>query len=57
MGNLKGLASFVAELKARKTSLVDELRHVDAGFFRRGRVGRRKSGHLDEAIYIGSFPP
>ena len=30
MENLRGLTSFVSELKARKTSLVDELRHVDA---------------------------
>ena len=29
MANLVGLASFVAELKARRTSLVDELHHVD----------------------------
>jgi hypothetical protein len=30
MANLKGLASIVSELKLVRTSLVDELRHVDA---------------------------
>jgi hypothetical protein len=29
MANLVGLSSFVAELKTRRTSLVDELHHVD----------------------------
>jgi hypothetical protein len=39
MENLKGLASLVAELKARKTSLVDELRHVDAALSVVGKLG------------------
>jgi nucleoid-associated protein YgaU len=30
MANLKGLASFVSELRAERTTLVDRLRHVDA---------------------------
>jgi hypothetical protein len=39
MENLKGLASFVAELKARKTNLADELRHVDAALSVVGKLG------------------
>jgi len=30
MANLKGLASFVSELRVERTNLVDRLRHVDA---------------------------
>ena len=39
MANLKGLASFVSELKAVRTSLVNELRHVDAALSVLGKLG------------------
>ena len=39
MANLKGLAGFVAKLKATRTSLVIELRHVDAALSVLGKLG------------------
>ena len=39
MANLKGLASFVAELRAIKANLVNELRHVDAALSVLGKLG------------------
>ena len=39
MANLAGLASFVSELKATRTSLVNELRHVDAALSVLGKLG------------------
>ncbi len=50
MANLSGLASFVSKLKAVRTSLVKELRHVDAALSVLGKFGggrnstRPKSG-------------
>jgi len=38
MANLKGLASFVSELKATRTNLVNELRHVDAALSVLGKL-------------------
>jgi len=39
MANLTGLASFVSELKTVRTSLVNELRHVDAALSVLGKLG------------------
>ena len=39
MANLKGLASFVSVLKATRTNLVNELRHVDAALSVLGKLG------------------
>jgi len=50
MENLAGLASFVSVLKATRTNLVNELRHVDAALSVLGKLGggrnstRPKSG-------------
>ena len=30
MGNLKGLVSIVSELRAKRTNLVTQLKHIDA---------------------------
>ncbi len=38
MANLAGLAGFVSELKAVRTNLVNELRHVDAGLSVLGKL-------------------
>ncbi|SRR6266496_1830017 len=38
MANLKGLASFVSELKAERTNLVNRLRHVDAALSVLGKL-------------------
>ena len=39
MANLKGLAGFVSELRSVRTSLVNELRHVDATLSVLGKLG------------------
>jgi hypothetical protein len=39
MAKLMGLAGFVSELRATRTSLVDELRHVDAALSVLGKLG------------------
>lgn len=39
MANLTGLAGFVKELRAMRTSLVNELRHVDAALSVLGKLG------------------
>ncbi len=39
MENLKGLTGFVSELRAVRTSLVNELRHVDAALSVLGKLG------------------
>ena len=39
MTNLKGLSSFVSELRAERTNLVDRLRHVDAALSVLGKLG------------------
>jgi len=39
MANLTGLAGFVSQLKAMRTSLVNELRHVDAALSVLGKLG------------------
>jgi len=43
MANLMGLASFVSELRVVRTSLVDELRHVDAALSVLGKLGGRSN--------------
>ena len=53
MTNLKGLASFVSELKVVRTNLVVELRHVDAALSVLGKLGGggsyTKRGHTMSA--------
>jgi hypothetical protein len=53
MANLSGLASFVAELRAVRTNLVDELRHVDAALSVLGKLhggsSDTKPGHTVSA--------
>jgi len=53
MANLAGLAGFVSELKAVRTSLVNELRHVDAALSVLGKLGGgssyAKPGHAVSA--------
>ena len=53
MANLSGLASFVSELKAERTNLVDRLRHVDAALSVLGKLNRgishTKPGHTVSA--------
>ena len=39
MDGLKGLASFVAELKATRKNLADEIRHIDAALTVLGKMG------------------
>jgi hypothetical protein len=39
MASLTGLASFVSELRAERTTLVNELRHVDAALSVLGKLG------------------
>ncbi len=39
MANLKGLAGFVSKLRAVRTNLVNELRHVDAALSVLGKLG------------------
>jgi nucleoid-associated protein YgaU len=43
MANLAGLAGFVAELKATRTNLVNELRHVDAALSVLGKLNSGSS--------------
>jgi len=43
MANLKGLASFVSELKVVRTNLVDQLRHVDAALSVLGKLNAGRS--------------
>ena len=43
MANLTGLASFVSELRAERTNLVDRLRHVDAALSVLGKLNGRSS--------------
>jgi hypothetical protein len=43
MAHLKGLASIVSELKAEKTNLVNQLRHVDAALAVLGKLNGRSS--------------
>ena len=49
MAKLTGLASFVSELRAERTNLVDRLRHVDAALSVLGKLkgggSHTKSGH------------
>jgi hypothetical protein len=39
MANLAGLSAFISELKARRTGLVNELRHIDAALSVLGKLG------------------
>jgi hypothetical protein len=55
MANLKGLASFVSKLRAVRTNLVSELRHVDAalsvlGKFGGGRNSTRPGHRLSASV-------
>jgi nucleoid-associated protein YgaU len=43
MANLAGLASFVSELRAERTNLVDRLRHVDAALSVLGKMNGRRA--------------
>ena len=43
MAKLTGLASFVSELRAERTNLVDRLRHVDAALSVLGKLNGRSS--------------
>jgi hypothetical protein len=43
MGNLKGLPSIVSELKAERTNLVNQLRHVDAALSVLGKLNSGRS--------------
>ncbi len=43
MANLKGLSSFVSELKVVRTNLVGELRHVDAALSVLGKLNAGRS--------------
>jgi nucleoid-associated protein YgaU len=43
MANLRGLASFVSELRAERTNLVDRLRHVDAALSVLGKLNKSSS--------------
>jgi hypothetical protein len=43
MANLTGLASFVSVLKATRSNLVKELRHVDAALSVLGKLNRGRS--------------
>ena len=38
MANLKGLASIVSELRAQRTNLINELKHVDAALAVLGKI-------------------
>jgi len=49
MANLSGLASFVFELRAERTNLVDRLRPVDAAFSVLGKLNGGSSGHAVSA--------
>jgi hypothetical protein len=53
MANLTGLASIVSELRAVRTNLVNELRHVDAALSVLGKLNRgsshTKPGHTVSA--------
>jgi nucleoid-associated protein YgaU len=52
MANLMGLASFVSELRAERTNLVDRLRHVDAALSVLSKLGgtsHTKPGHTMSA--------
>ena len=46
MANLKGLASFVVQLKETRRNLVSELRHVDAALSVLGKLGGGSSHTL-----------
>jgi hypothetical protein len=50
MANLKGLASIVSELRAERTNLVNQLRHVDAALAVLGKLnGGNSAGHTVSA--------
>ena len=53
MPNLKGLSSFVSQLRVARTQLVDELRHVDAALAVLGKMdggsSHTKPRHLSAA--------
>jgi hypothetical protein len=43
MANLKGLESVVSQLRVERTSLVDQLRHVDAALSVLGKLNQGRS--------------
>jgi hypothetical protein len=49
MANLRGLASFVSELRVERTNLVDRLRQVDAALSVLGKLNSGSSGHTVSA--------
>jgi hypothetical protein len=49
MAYLSGLASFMSELRAERTNLVDRLRHVDAALSVLGKLNSGKPGHTGSA--------
>jgi hypothetical protein len=50
MANLKGLGSIVSELRAERTNLVNQLRHVDAALAVLGKMnGGRSAGRTVSA--------
>ena len=54
MSNLKGLASFVSELRSERTNLIGRLRHVDAALSVLGKLkggsSYTKPGHTVSAL-------
>jgi hypothetical protein len=53
MANIAGLSSFVSQLRAARTNLVDELRHVDAALAALGNMNggsnHTKTRHMSAA--------
>ena len=54
MANLTGLAGFVTELRAMRTSLVNELRHVDAALSVLGKLGGGSTKPKRRGVSVGS---
>src|ERR1017187_940300 len=50
MANLTGLAGFVSELKATRSNLANELRHVDAALSVLGKLGGGSSHTLSASV-------
>jgi hypothetical protein len=50
MANVAGLAGFVAKLRAVRTNLVNELRHVDAALSVLGKFGGGSSHTLSASV-------
>jgi hypothetical protein len=50
MANLAGLAGFVSELRAERTNLVNDLRHVDAALSVLGKMGGGSSHTMSASV-------